>query len=744
MATQLRTSTSPAPAAPITSDQAEQIARALYRALFTAPPRRCALMKASGDHKYSDAPKKHQLSVADICDHLDGIRTWATTLAGPDGQALAGCCDYDQGGELVLLAALDAARTAGRIAFGIHMPGAGTDDDHDGGHYWELYNQPAPVRDITAQLATLPKGKGEIYPSGNCIRLPLGLHRRKNTRGTLILQDGRRFDLDQPDQRVAGLRAILALRRNATPPLAPESQRSSAGGTFGAAYDAAAWESITSNQGAALMASYRYSRLLFVHIPQLAQLARGERVTTYRDGAPDDSNSAQVAVLVANLITSHRKGRELGDGAPPEAEIRAVALHWKPTLRDGRSLAHYQAHIDSEIARYRPTTYRPEATAYTSARPADAPSALVESETKRGRGRPVGSQGATRLARLNQLATLLLIGAEVQRKDLARATQVSERQIGDDLKTLQASGRVKLRRIAHGYRVESSGDIFPSDVIGTYAPLEASQRDKFCIGETPARPCPPGAGAVAPPAVASALAASDAPALIASDPTAAPLPQASQGSTGGAGVSPCPASASTTSSDIRTLALPQPVPLRPQLAALVCDAFDAVAGSGKRVTRRLVRRYVRLQEGGDRFNDDAIDRQTTAERKRRSAQRRVATFDALRAKARGLSADALKRASKSAAGAYTKAEKKGDPRAAFYRIRAGILAEEETRRAGLDEGDAARWAAAEPALDKLRQSRTAILTVPRPVPVEPPAPDPLWRGVVERLKERAAALALAA
>lgn len=489
-------------------------------------------------------------------------------------------------------------------------------------------------------------------------------------------------------------------------------------GTFGTSYDPSLWEGITRDQGATFMASSRWGRI-FEARPQLAILAQGGRVTLYRDGAPDDTDSAQVATLICNLITSARKGRQPGDGAPPESEIRAVALFWKDTLRPGRTLEHFKAQIDYEIARYRPATYRPEPTAYTNARIADTPPALVESETKRGR--PVGSKGAARLARLDLLCTLLPVGADVQCKELARVTQVSERQITDDLKELRHSGRVQLRRIAHGYRVESS-EGKSAAAIGRDAAYTATER-ATSTGCTLAPPVPLAGESDAAPVAVVSVEISEAVADEAEpvEPTTAPAPGTP---TGGASVLPLPAPA-------------PPVLSRPQLVALVRDAFDAAPG--RRITLAYVRRYVRLQDGGAAFDDGAIARTVASERQRRTAARASATFDQLRAKARAMAPAALKRASQAAAGALVQAEKKRSPRVGYYRARACIFATEEARRAELDEGDAARHAAADAALDELRATRPAHH--PRPAssapPVElPPEASPFPLGKVWTLAEQ--------
>ena len=96
--------------------------------------------------------------------------------------------------------------------------------------------------------------------------------------------------------------------------------------------------------GAALMNSPRY-RALFRCRPQLAQLAAGERVTLPTKYGPRDSGSEQVAVLVSNLLTTGRSGPDkkmiAGLGAPPEDEVRAIALFWRERLRPGYDIGRY-------------------------------------------------------------------------------------------------------------------------------------------------------------------------------------------------------------------------------------------------------------------------------------------------------------------------------------------------------------------------------------------------------------------
>lgn len=346
-------------------------ARRLLDAVLTDIPRRVAVMKAAGERKYQDLDERpdREAFFKLALDHLAGKRTIAVTLADSAGLARAGCRDYDAGGEAALLAALDADAARGIVSFALVLAGG----DHSGGHLWRLYAQPAPARDIRADLRRLPGEKGELYPGNNPIRLPFGYHRRKMTRGMLILQDGRRFDLDTPAGLRDGLAAVLALPRNAPPPATASDDRGT-GDAWGAHSKPELWD--VRRDGAALWHSGRV-KAACGYRPQLAALIRGERVTLPRNGEPDDSNSSQVATLVWNLIGLNF----------PEDEIRAIADYLHPQLRPNRSKEHYRAHVDAEIAKCRATfrTYNPQPTRFVAARPpgdATTPAPLPPAQRK--------------------------------------------------------------------------------------------------------------------------------------------------------------------------------------------------------------------------------------------------------------------------------------------------------------------------------------------------------------------------
>lgn len=325
-----------------------RFAHRLYALLFGdwRPKRVSRMTGRSGQaHKFVDIAD-YRFTPAHLADHLDGRETYATTL-GLLGDARAGVKDYDSASDAEILGALRSAAERGITAAAFLM----TNDagGHAGGHLWTLYDAPYAEADIRAQLRTIPRsGKGEDYPSGNPIRLPFGYHKVKRTRGTLVLQDGRRFDLDTPAGLAAGIEAFLSLPRNGKPEPCPIGDaRSDGGQAWGDAYDPAHWNDLP--DGGRLWRS-PYIAAAAQRRPDLAKLLRGERVTLInKDDTRDDSDSAQVAALAYNLLSA--------DVCNEQA--RAIADYLKPQLRPGRTRDHYRAHFDAELERYTPEHYQP-------------------------------------------------------------------------------------------------------------------------------------------------------------------------------------------------------------------------------------------------------------------------------------------------------------------------------------------------------------------------------------------------
>ncbi|NTU85542.1 MAG: hypothetical protein HGA45_40340, partial [Chloroflexales bacterium] len=204
--------------------------------------------------------------------------------------------------------------------------------------------------------------------------------------------------------------------------------------------------------GAFLMASPRY-RTLFRTRRQLAQLARGEAVVLPTKYGLRGSGSEQVAVLIQNLLTVGRPGVDgnmvPGLGAPPEDEIRALALFWRQRLRPDDELAHYLADVEHLITMYRPAGYAPEPTRVTG----ESIPSYQELLPARKRGRPRGSRERTARALLAYSTALPLDKdgyADTTTAALARALKCSSAYVTDLLAELRAEGIVETRTKARG------------------------------------------------------------------------------------------------------------------------------------------------------------------------------------------------------------------------------------------------------------------------------------------------------
>jgi hypothetical protein len=178
-------------------------------------------MTDQGKSKY--ITEAQPLSDDDLLAHLAGERTYAAPLVGSDTMCCATVMDIDQGGQEAVAAALKAAGNKGLTAFAFVQDKPDDLSNHRGGHVWLLFREPCslePLRALSAELlkmAQLPLT--ECYPSGSNIRLPFGFHRRKHSRGRLLLQDGRSFDLDYPDELSASILEVCQLAQNDLPPV---------------------------------------------------------------------------------------------------------------------------------------------------------------------------------------------------------------------------------------------------------------------------------------------------------------------------------------------------------------------------------------------------------------------------------------------------------------------------------------------------------------------------------------------
>ena len=199
--------------------------------------------------------------------------------------------------------------------------------------------------------------------------------------------------------------------------------------------------------GAALMNTPRY-RALFCCRPQLAQLAAGETVILPTKYGLRGSGSEQVAVLVANLLTTGRSGPDkkmvAGLGAPPWDEVRAIALFWRERLRPGYDIGRYIEDVERLISEYTPAGYAPEPTHITGESIPSHPALLPA----RKPGRPYGPRDVATDALLSHCATLPIESdgwTRTTTKALAKHLNLSPVHIGRLLSDVRRTGQLESR-----------------------------------------------------------------------------------------------------------------------------------------------------------------------------------------------------------------------------------------------------------------------------------------------------------
>jgi hypothetical protein len=179
--------------------------------------------------------------------------------------------------------------------------------------------------------------------------------------------------------------------------------------------------------------------------PQLRTRLIDQRrvVITNKNGKADDSDSAQVAVVVQNLITARPNERAEHF---PEREIRAAMLALKPQLRPGVSLEQYMVDVDYLINLYRPNDYTPRATRY------------LAPIVKRPVGRPTHAPEVNRFFLF--LQERITSDTPVSRKALADEYGVHMRTVATYLDDLRRAGRVSWVRKSHGLAITfTSSDV---------------------------------------------------------------------------------------------------------------------------------------------------------------------------------------------------------------------------------------------------------------------------------------------
>jgi hypothetical protein len=607
----------------------DQLAARLHAAILGEwRPKRASRMTGHAETSKKYQPlADYRYSPQHTRDHLAGRATYAVSLALL-GDAHAACRDYDGTTEAEAVAAQDAATAAGLVTALILMPNGRA-------HLWLLFDSAYAVADIRALMQReLPKGRGELYPSENPIRGPGGVHRVHDTRGVLRLPDGRRFQLDDPAQLVAGLSAWLDLPRNGRPAVAAPHERTT-GGVWGDAYKAGAWEALP--DGAAIWSSARVRVAAQQRDREpLAALLRGERAVLSQNGAPDDSSSAQVAALVFNLLSANF----------PEPEIRAVALHLRTTLRPGRTLDHFKAHIDAELIRYRPRTYQPEPTRALQVVPAAAPAALPAAEHRqqpKSRARKDRPQkvagpggylawleaqaGASGVVLLSQAQCAEALGCSL------RTVKRYESALGDAIQRDPYAQRQAGRLFLRGDNIAPAvAEVTAQDVVTAEPVLSLPDAPNVCAPSMHMEEHTP------------------PPALVPSDATDA--------------AEPSPAELAAALADVPGLrAAP------PRLRELVAEGLDLYGDAptrGKKSRAALVRWHVAENAGGTAHPRDQVSACYRAELMRRA----VATWKLSKLRARLRLVEHL----------ADKARQQGDASAAWWRFEAALLRDEQRRR----------------------------------------------------------------
>ncbi|NJO82701.1 MAG: hypothetical protein HC828_07660 [Blastochloris sp.] len=207
---------------------------AQYTRLFLdhQPAKYSRMNGKNATYKYTDvldwtgdrAPLRIQTT--DIADHLSGRRTYAVPLIGAHDLTNKAAIELDQGGVTEVRYVLHIAHALGYHAFAItsENPIQG----HSGGHIWFLFDEETTPERLYAAMeqirdvAVLPK-ETELYPTYKKLRLPGGVHRWTNTRGTFLTTSNETtIDLNDGLDAIAQMLAVIdTMPRNRVADLPP-------------------------------------------------------------------------------------------------------------------------------------------------------------------------------------------------------------------------------------------------------------------------------------------------------------------------------------------------------------------------------------------------------------------------------------------------------------------------------------------------------------------------------------------
>lgn len=208
----------------ILSCASEPIA-ALHHLVLRHQPSSYARMTESG-YRAKYLRISQPLTDSALAAHLAGDTTLACVLH-TDGMSFVAACDIDEGGEAMVRAVMRAAEVRACHAYGFVLDSGG----HNGGHVWVFFEHAHTTQDLQALMRDIVSDAQcpttEIYPNGADLRLPFGLHRRCNRRGTLLLNSAAvAVDLDSDfDGALATFLAHVRLTSDLPVRVAQDTQR---------------------------------------------------------------------------------------------------------------------------------------------------------------------------------------------------------------------------------------------------------------------------------------------------------------------------------------------------------------------------------------------------------------------------------------------------------------------------------------------------------------------------------------
>ena len=157
----------------------DQVAAALRRTFLRHDPQQHARMTNAGSAKYLRVHTP--ITDADLIAHIAGDITLATQLV-TNGLSCTAACDLDAGGEAAVRSVLRAGEAASCTAYGFVLDAG----PHNGGHVWIFFEDMFPataLRQLMSEITTAARiTTAELWPSQQDLRLPFGLHRRKQQR----------------------------------------------------------------------------------------------------------------------------------------------------------------------------------------------------------------------------------------------------------------------------------------------------------------------------------------------------------------------------------------------------------------------------------------------------------------------------------------------------------------------------------------------------------------------------------